>query len=43
MHVDARTETIKSGLMPKEGEHVRAKVDAKGHAVSMISDHPVSH
>lgn len=43
MHVDASTEKIKSGLMPKEGEYVRAKVDAKGHAVSMITDHPVSH
>ena len=34
MHVDSSTEKIKSGLMPKVGEYVRAKVDAKGHAVS---------
>ena len=43
MHVDASTEKIKSGLMPKEGEYVRAKVDAKGHALSFITDAPVSH
>ena len=43
MHVDASTEKIKSGLMPKVGEYVRAKVDAKGHAVSFITDAPVSH
>ena len=43
MHVDASTEKIKSGLMPKEGEYVRAKVDDKGHAVSFITDAPVSH
>ena len=43
MHVDASTEKIKSGLMPKEGEYVRAKVDARGHALSFITDAPVSH
>lgn len=43
MHVDASTEKIKTGLMPKEGEYVRAKVDDKGHAVSFITDAPVSH
>jgi hypothetical protein len=43
MHVDNSTEKIKSGLMPKEGEYVRAKIDAKGHALSFITDAPVSH
>jgi hypothetical protein len=43
MHVDSSTEKIKAGLMPKVGEYVRAKVDAKGHAVSFITDAPVSH
>ena len=43
MHVDSGAEKIKSGLMSKVGEYVRAKVDAKGHAVSFIADAPVSH
>ena len=43
MHVDSSTEKLKSGLLPKVGEHVRAKVDAKGHAVMFITDAPVSH
>ena len=42
MHVDASTEK-RSNLIPKVGEHVLAKVDAKGHAVSFFTDAPVSH
>ena len=42
MHVDSSTEK-RSSLMPKVGEHVLAKVDAKGHAVSFFTDAPVSH
>ena len=42
MHVDSSTEK-KSALIPKVGEHVLAKVDAKGHAVSFFTDAPVSH
>jgi hypothetical protein len=43
MHVDSNTEKLKSSLMPKVGEHVLAKVDASGHAVSFFTDAPVSH
>lgn len=43
MHVDSSTEKLKSSLMPKVGEHVLAKVDAKGHAISFFTDAPVSH
>ncbi len=42
MHVDASTEK-RSSLIPKVGEHVLAKVDAKGHALSFFTDAPVSH
>jgi len=42
MHVDSSTEK-RSNLMPKVGEHVIAKVDAKGHAVSFFTDAPVTH
>jgi len=42
MHVDSSTEK-RSSLMPKVGEHVIAKVDTKGHAVSFFTDAPVSH
>lgn len=41
MHVDARTEK-RSSMTPKVGEHVLAKVDAKGHAVSFLTDAPIS-
>jgi hypothetical protein len=41
MHVDASTEK-RSNLIPKVGEHVLAKVDAKGHAVSFLTDAPIS-
>jgi hypothetical protein len=42
MHVNASTEK-RSNLIPKVGEHVLAKVDAKGHAVSFLTDASVSH
>jgi hypothetical protein len=42
MHVDANTEK-RSNMRPKVGEHVLAKVDAKGHALSFLTDAPVSH
>ena len=42
MHVDAKTEK-RSNMRPKVGEHVLAKVDAKGHALSFLTDAPVSH
>lgn len=41
MHVDASTEK-RSNMTPKVGEHVIAKVDAKGHAVSFLTDAPIS-
>lgn len=42
MHVNASTEK-RSNMTPKVGEHVLAKVDAKGHAVSFLTDAPISH
>ncbi|MDH4082229.1 MAG: hypothetical protein OEV99_01460 [Nitrospira sp.] len=42
MHVDASTEK-RSKMTPKVGEHVLAKVDAKGHAVSFLTDASVAH
>jgi uncharacterized protein YdeI (BOF family) len=42
MHVDSRTEK-RSEMTPKVGEHVLAKVDAKGHALSLFTDAPTSH
>jgi len=42
IHVDATTEK-KSKLMPKPGDHVLAKVNAKGHAISFLTDQPISH
>ena len=42
MHVNSSTEK-RSSLTPKVGEHVLAKVDANGHAVSFFTDAPVSH
>jgi len=41
MHVDANTEK-RSNMRPKVGEHVLAKVDAKGHALSFLTDAPIS-
>lgn len=42
LHVNAGTEK-RSNMTPKVGEHVLAKVDAKGHAVSFLTDAPISH
>lgn len=42
MHVDAKTEK-RSNMLPKVGEHVLAKVDAKGHALSFLTDASISH
>ncbi|HEV8619448.1 MAG TPA: hypothetical protein VGQ79_00320 [Nitrospiraceae bacterium] len=42
MHVDATTET-KSKLKPKVGDHVIAKVNDKGHAITFLTDQPISH
>ncbi|MDK2742678.1 MAG: hypothetical protein NDI90_07155 [Nitrospira sp. BO4] len=41
MHVNSSTEK-RSSIIPKVGEHVLAKVDAKGHAVSFLTDAPIS-
>ena len=41
MHVDAKTDK-RSNMSPKVGEHVLAKVDAKGHALSFLTDAPIS-
>lgn len=41
MHVDASTEQ-RSNMRPKVGEHVLGKVDAKGHALSFLTDAPIS-
>jgi len=42
MHVDATTEK-RSTLKAKPGDHVIAKVNAKGHAISFLIDQPISH
>jgi hypothetical protein len=42
MHVDAHTQK-RSNMLPKVGEHVLATVDAKGHALSFLTDAPISH
>ena len=42
VHVDATTET-KSKLKAKPGDHVIAKVNDKGHAISFLTDQPISH
>jgi uncharacterized protein YdeI (BOF family) len=41
MHVDSNTQK-RSNMTPKVGEHVLAKVDAKGHAISFLTDAPTS-
>ncbi len=41
MHVNASTEK-RANMTPKVGEHVLAKVDDKGHAVSFLTDAPIS-
>jgi hypothetical protein len=42
MHVDATTEK-RSSAMVKPGEHVIAKVNAQGHAISFLTDQPIAH
>jgi len=42
IHVDATTEK-KSKLMAKAGDHVIAKVNDKGHAITFLTDQPISH
>jgi preprotein translocase subunit SecF len=41
MHVDSNSQ--KRSMAPKVGDHVLAKVDAKGHAVSFLTDASVAH
>ena len=41
MHVDSKSQ--KRSMAPKVGDHVLAKVDAKGHAVSFLTDASVAH
>ena len=42
MHVD-RTTSTKSSMKAKPGDNVEAKVDSKGHAISFLTDQPISH
>ena len=42
MHVDATTEK-RSSLKAKPGDHVMAKVDDQGHAISFLTDQPIAH
>ena len=42
MHVDATTET-RSKAKAKPGDHVIAKVNAEGHAISFLTDQPIAH
>ena len=42
IHVDATTEK-KASVIPKPGDHVLAKVNAQGHAISFLTDQPISH
>lgn len=42
MHVDATTEK-RSPVKAKPGDHVMAKVDDQGHAISFFTDQPISH
>ena len=42
MHVDDTTQT-RSNVKAKPGDHVIAKVNAKGHAISFLTDQPVAH
>jgi exosome complex RNA-binding protein Csl4 len=41
MHVDATTE--KRSPTAKPGDHVIAKVNAQGHAISFLTDQPTAH
>jgi len=42
MHVDTSTEK-RSAQKGKPGDHVIAKVDDKGHALSFLTDQPIAH
>ena len=42
MHVDTTTEK-RSAQKGKPGDHVIAKVDDKGHALSFLTDQPIAH
>lgn len=42
MHVD-RTTHIQSSMKAKRGDNVVAKVDEQGHAISFLTDQPISH
>jgi ribosomal protein S1 len=42
MHVDATTEK-RSAQKAKPGDHVMAKVDDQGHAISFLTDQPIAH
>jgi hypothetical protein len=42
MHVDATTEKGSSAMV-KPGEHVIAKVNGQGHAISFLTDQPIAH
>lgn len=41
MHVD-RTTNTKSSMKAKPGDNVEAKVDSQGHAISFLTDQPIS-
>jgi hypothetical protein len=42
MHVDRTTHT-KSPMKAKPGDNVEAKIDNQGHAISFLTDQPISH
>ncbi len=42
MHVDTTTEK-RSAAKVNPGDHVIAKVNAEGHAISFLGDQPISH
>ncbi len=42
MHVDRTTHT-QSSMKAKRGDNVVAKVDGQGHALSFLTDQPISH
>lgn len=41
MHVD-RTTNTQSSMKAKPGDNVEAKVDSQGHAISFLTDQPIS-
>ncbi|HEV8329442.1 MAG TPA: hypothetical protein VGQ08_18370 [Nitrospiraceae bacterium] len=43
MHVDATTEKGAPVKTVKAGDHVIAKVNAQGHAISFLADVPIAH